>query len=281
MSEVNEQHALLGKFLRDRRARLNPAELGFSQERRRTPGLRREEVAMRAAISPNWYTWLEQGRGGPPSIEVLNRLASALMLTEVEREYLFILGLGHPPDVISRTPERVPTRLQRVLDAMDASPAIIRTAAWDVVAWNRAASVVLTDYAKLAPEQRNILRLVFLNPAIRAAQVDWDAMACFIVSAFRADTMRAGMTPDIQRLIDELCERSEAFAALWRDNDVSLHSEGVKRIRHAALGLVELEYSGFSVAGRPDLGMIVFNPMSDEASTRIRSLVASTANEAS
>lgn len=275
MSEANEPHALLGAFLRDRRARLNPAELGFPAARRRTPGLRREEVAMRASISPNWYTWLEQGRGGPPSPEVLNRLASALMLTEVEREYLFLLGLGHPPDVVPGSPQSVPPRLQRVLDAMDASPAILRTAAWDVVAWNRAAALVLTDYAKLAPAQRNVLRLVFLDPAIRAAQLDWASMAGFVVSAFRADTMRAGMTPDVQRLIDELCTSSAEFAEMWRDNDVGRHSEGVKRLRHATLGVIGLEFSGFSVAGRADLGMIVFNPTSDDDSARIRALVAS------
>src|ERR1700732_5160569 len=154
MSETIANDSLLGTYLRERRATLDPVALGFSSQRRRTPGLRREEVAQRANISPTWYTWLEQGRGGSPSADVLDRIARALMLTEVEREHLFLLGLGHPPDVRYRKDEGVTPRLQRVLDALEPSPALIRTATWNVVAWNRAASAVLTDYGSLPPEQR-------------------------------------------------------------------------------------------------------------------------------
>ena len=142
---------LLGAYLKDRRAKLDPAAFGFPPERRRTPGLRREEVAQRANISPTWYTWLEQGRGGAPSADVLDRIARALMLTDVEREHLFLLGLGRPPEVRYRKDEGVTPRLQRVLDALEPSPALIRTATWDVVAWNRAATVILTDYGSLPP----------------------------------------------------------------------------------------------------------------------------------
>src|SRR6202008_3861073 len=145
----------LGAYLRDRRARLDPAAFGFPLKRRRTPGLRREEVAHRAHISPTWYTWLEQGRGGAPSAEVLDRIARALMLTDVEREHLFLLGLGRPPEARYRKDEGVTPRLQRVLDALNPSPALIRTAIWDVVAWNRAATVMLTDYGAVPPEERN------------------------------------------------------------------------------------------------------------------------------
>src|ERR1700744_314338 len=146
----------LGAFLKNRRLRLDPVALGFPSERRRTPGLRREEVAQRANISPTWYTWLEQGRGGGPSADVLDRIARALMLTAVEREHLFLLGLGRPPEVRYRAADGVTPRLQRVLDALAFSPAVVKTATWDVVAWNRAAAAVLTDYGALPPERRNI-----------------------------------------------------------------------------------------------------------------------------
>src|ERR1700685_4781723 len=139
----------LGTYLRDRRSRLDPAALGFPLTRRRTPGLRREEVAQRANVSATWYTWLEQGRGGAPSADVLERIARAMMLTDVEREHLFLLGLGRPPEVRYRKDEGVTPRLQRVLDALQPSPALIRTATWDIVAWNRAATVMLTDYVSL------------------------------------------------------------------------------------------------------------------------------------
>jgi transcriptional regulator with XRE-family HTH domain len=263
----------LGAYLRDRRNRLDPTAFGLSGTRRRTPGLRREEVAQRSNISPTWYTWLEQGCGGAPSADVLNRIAGGLMLTEPEREHLFMLGLGHPPEVKYKAAEGVTPRLQRLLDTLEVSPAIIKTATWDVVAWNRAAAVVLTDYSKLPPAQRNILRLVFCNPRIRAAQDDWESMARFVVGAFRADAARAGAASEVSQLVAELCTLSPEFAALWRDNDVRVHGEGTKRLRHASLGLIELEYSGFAVDGRPDLGMIVYTPATDSDADRIRSLI--------
>src|SRR6201992_2053328 len=133
---------LLGTYLKDRRAKLDPAAFGFPLTRRRTPGLRREEVAQRANVSATWYTWLEQGRGGAPSADVLDRISKAMMLTEVEREHLFLLGLGRPPEARYHAPEAVTPRLQRVLDTLDASPAFIRTATWDVVAWHDAAAAV-------------------------------------------------------------------------------------------------------------------------------------------
>src|ERR1700755_86884 len=136
----------LGSYLRDRRSKLDPASFGFSLNRRRTPGLRRGGVAQRANVSATWYTCLEQGRGGAPSAGVLDRIARALMLTEVEREHLFLLGLGRPPEVRYQGTEGVSPRLQRVLDALELSPAIVKTPTWDVVAWNRAASAVLGDY---------------------------------------------------------------------------------------------------------------------------------------
>src|SRR6201984_3686055 len=141
----------LGIYLKDRRAKLDPAALGFPMTRRRTPGLRREEVAQRANVSATWYTWLEQGRGGAPSASVLERIARALMLTEVEREHLFLIALGRPPEVRYQAAEGVTRRLQRVLDSLELSPAIIRTSTWDILAWNRAAAVVLVDYGALAP----------------------------------------------------------------------------------------------------------------------------------
>src|SRR6266480_3490446 len=122
-----EANNLLGSYLRDRRTRLDPAALGFPVGRRRTPGLRREEVAQRANVSPTWYTWLEQGRGGAPSADVLDRIARAMLLTEFEREHLFLLGLGRAPEVKFRAAAGITPRLQRVLDALGACPAMLRS----------------------------------------------------------------------------------------------------------------------------------------------------------
>ena len=265
----------LGTYLRDRRTRLDPASFGFGGGRRRTPGLRREEVAQRANISPTWYAWLEQGRGGAPSADVLNRIAKGLMLTEPEREHLFMLGLGHPPEVRYKAAEGVTPRLQRVLDAMDVSPAIVKTPLWDVVAWNRAAAALFTDYSKLAPNERNILRLIFADSRVRAAQEDWQSVARFVVGAFRADAARAGATAEIGQFVQELSRLSPEFEALWLSNDVNAYGEGLKRLHHEKLGLLELEFSAFAVDGRPDLGMIVYNPVTRAEADRIRAYIES------
>ena len=264
----------LGAYLRNRRTKLDPASFGLSASRRRTPGLRREELALRANISTTWYTWLEQGRGGRPSADVLDRIARALTLTEVEREHLFLLGLGRPPKVhYHGGGDAITPRLQRLLDALTFSPALVRTATWDVVAWNQAAAAVLTDYAALAPDQRNILRLMFCDTRIRAAQSEWETVARFVVGAFRIDAARAGADAEIAPLVDELCRASPEFASMWRDCDVQTHGDGVKHLRHPLLGPIALEYSAFSVDGRPDLSMIVYNPATPADQKRIGSLI--------
>ncbi|MCK1395881.1 helix-turn-helix transcriptional regulator [Bradyrhizobium sp. 1] len=278
MSETVTSENLLGAYLKDRRTRLDAAAFGLGGSRRRTPGLRREEVAQRANISPTWYTWLEQGRGGAPSPDVLDRIARALMLTDVEREHLFLIGLGRPPEVRYQASEGVSPRLQRVLDALAFSPALVRTATWDVVAWNRAASVVLTDYSAIPPGQRNILRFIFCNPRVRAAQYDWDSVARFVVAAFRADAARAGAVSHVADFVDELCRTSPEFAALWRDNDVRHHGDGTKRLKHPVHGTMSFEYSSFNVEGRPDLSMIVYNPATPDDADRIRTLLGERAD---
>jgi transcriptional regulator with XRE-family HTH domain len=275
MSTLQATETQLGAYLRDRRTRLDPTALGFPAGRRRTPGLRREEVALRANISPTWYAWLEQGRGGGPSADVLDRIARALMLTDVEREHLFLLGLGRPPEARYRKADGVTPRLQRVLDALEPAPALIRTATWDVIAWNRAATTALMDYGSLPPRERNMLRFIFLDPRARAAQYDWESVARLSLSAFRLDSARAGAAADVEHLVDELCRLSPEFKAMWRDNAPpgGGHADGVKHVRHPVLGPLALEYSAFAVDGRPDLILAIYNPATPEDAERIASLL--------
>jgi transcriptional regulator with XRE-family HTH domain len=266
---------LLGTYLKDRRAKLDPASFGLPLTRRRTPGLRREEVAQRANVSATWYTWLEQGRGGAPSADVLDRISRAMMLTDAEREHLFLLGLGRPPEAHYHTPEGITPRLQRLLDTLEYSPAIIRTATWDVIAWNNAAAVVLTDYSTLAEGQRNVLRMMFGDPRMRAAQSNWQSVARFVVASFRADVARAGAARNVQSLVDELCATSPEFAAMWRDNDVRVHGDGKKVLHHPTAGPLAMEFSAFAVDGRPDLSMVVYNPATDADVDKIKALLKS------
>lgn len=269
----------LGHYLRSRRAKLDPAVLGFVTGRRRTPGLRREEVALRASISPAWYTWLEQGRGGAASAGVLERLARALMLTDMEREHLFLLGLGRQPEVRYRGTDAVTPRLQRLLDALPYSPALVKTATWDVLAWNRAAAVVLTDYGELPPGQRNILRILFCDRTVRGAQPDWETVARSVIAAFRIDAARAGAEAEILPLVHELCESSPEFAAMWHEDNIQSFEGIVKRLNHPALGLIALEYSSLAIDWRPDLAMVVWNPATTRDRLALQSLVQSEEDE--
>jgi transcriptional regulator with XRE-family HTH domain len=274
MSAANDN--LLGVYLKDRRAKLDPASLGFSLSRRRTPGLRREEVAQRANVSATWYTWLEQGRGGAPSADVLDRISRAMMMTDAEREHLFLLGLGRPPEVRYHAPEGITPRLQRLLDTLEVSPAFIRTATWDVIAWNKAATVVLTDYSTLPEGERNVLRMMFRDARTRAAQPNWLHVARYVVSSFRADVARAGASRNVQSLVDELCATSPEFAALWRENNVHVHGDGAKVLNHPTAGPLSVEFSAFAVDGRPDLSLVIFNPATREDANKIRSLLKAT-----
>ena len=268
----------LGIYLKDRRTKLDPAALGFPLARRRTPGLRREEVAQRANISATWYTWLEQGRGGAPSGDVLDRIARAMMLTDVEREHLYLLGVGRAPDVRHHVVDGITPRLQRILDSLELSPAIVKTATWDVVAWNRAAAAVLSDFEAIPAERRNILRGIFGDRRVRAAQADWENVARFVVAAFRADAARAGAAKQVQAFVDELCALSPEFEAMWSDNDVRNHGEGTKHLRRPPVGVIGLEYSAFAVDGRPDLGLIIYSPATRADANKIKSLIKSRAS---
>jgi transcriptional regulator with XRE-family HTH domain len=276
MDERVRRENLLGAYLNDRRAKLDPVALGFPSGRRRTPGLRREEVAQRANISPTWYTWLEQGRGGAPSADVLDRIARALMLTDLEREHLFLLALGRPPEAKYRAQNGVTPRLQRVLDALDPAPALIRTAIYDVVAWNRAATVLFGDFGARPPQERNMLRAMFLDPGARAAQYDWETVARFAVNAFRVEAARAGAAADMEPLVEELSRLSPDFKAMWAETGLgATHHDGVKHMKHPILGPVAFEFSVFSVDARPDLAMVVCNPATAADAERIRSLIES------
>ena len=262
----------MGGFLRDRRARLQPGAGATSQ--RRTPGLRREEVATRANVSVTWYTWLEQGRGGPPSDEVLERLARALELDAASREMLFLLAQQRPPPLKSAPPPAVSPALQRVLDALPTSPAIVKTPAWDIVAWNVAATAVLTDYAALPVGERNLLRRLFGAPAVRSVMTDWEADARFALAAFRVDAARAGDCPEAAALAAELQATSADFRRLWADNEMRGHYVGRKRFQHPLAGPLALEYSTFSVDSAVGLSMIVFTPATPGDARAIAKLLA-------
>ncbi|THD70600.1 helix-turn-helix transcriptional regulator [Phenylobacterium sp.] len=263
----------LGGFLRDRRARLSPGP-GAQTGRRRTPGLRREEVAARACVSVTWYTWLEQGRGGAPSDEVLERLVRALELDATGREIMFLLAQQRPPPLKATSSSPVAPALQRVLDALTTAPAIVKTPTWDVVAWNAAAVAVLGDYAALPAQDRNVLRLMFSHAFAHAGLPDWEDNARFAIEVFRFDVARAGGRPEADALVAELQATSDDFRRLWAENGVNNHWSGQKRLNRPPVGVITLEYSTFSVDGADGLGVVVFTPVTDADVQAIARLMA-------
>ncbi|MFT8417511.1 MAG: helix-turn-helix transcriptional regulator [Acetobacter sp.] len=259
MSAPHASEKALGAYLRAARLKLDPAALGLQEvRRRRTAGLRREEVAQRAGLSVTWYTWLEQGRGGMPSASALERLCGALMLTDAEREHLFLLGLGRAPEARYRQSMDIAPRLQRVLDRLNPSPAFIRSATWQIIAWNSAATELMTDFALLPPAHRNILRLIFLDPRSRILHPDWENTARFIVSAFKMDAARAGASGVIEPMVAELSAASPEFRQMWHDRTIHTFEHGEKAFQHPLKGLQIFEISTFFVDGRPDLILVVY-----------------------
>jgi transcriptional regulator with XRE-family HTH domain len=263
----------LAAFLRARRERLAPDPSDGSR-RRRTPGLRREEVAARAGVSVAWYTWLEQGRGGPPSDEVLERLSEALELDASAREAIFLLAQRRPPPPKLASASLVTPALQRLLDSMRVSPAYLKTPAWDIVAQNAAAAAVLTDYAKMPSSERNALRRLFSSPEKRALLVEWEADARYAVAAFRIDAARGGDYSEAAALASELLATSADFRRFWAENEMQGLGSGVKHIQHPLAGPLTLEHSTFSVEGGNGLTMIVFTPASPVDAQAIATLLS-------
>lgn len=262
----------LGDFLRDRRSRVRPASDG-DHSKRRTPGLRREEVAAQAGVSITWYTWLEQGRGGPPSGEVLERISRVLALDAADREVLFLLAHQRPPPLKPVSPSSVDSALQRVLDAMPITPAYVKTLTWDIVGWN-AAAAVLTDFGKIPAGERNVLRRLFSQPALRTRLPDWEAEARFAVATFRLDAARAAGSPEIDILVAELHASSPDFRRLWAENETRRHGIHVRRIHHPVAGLLTLECSILQVESSDGLSVLVYTPATEKDARAIVSLLS-------
>ncbi|GLY98196.1 transcriptional regulator [Actinoplanes sp. NBRC 103695] len=264
----------LGAFLRSRRERLDPFDVGLpARARRRTPGLRREEVASRAKLSVEWYTRLEQGRGGTPSVQVLDSVADALLLGRAEREHLFLLAHGHRPEAACLDTDRIDPRFWRALDGFAHGPAYIKTAAWDVVAWNRAARLILSDYEAMAPEDRNILKILFLDPVTRGRLPEWEREAGQAVSTFRHELTRWGATERAEQIIEEVRARSADFVRMWEAHDVGMLGEGVKRLAHPIAGDLAIWYSSYAIDDEPGLGMVLYTPDTDDDARRMRQLL--------
>lgn len=275
LSSLEIRRREFGDFLRSRRERLTPASVGLAEGlRRRTPGLRREEVALLAGVGTTWYTWLEQGRDVHPSAEVIAALADALKLDLAERRHLFILGNRLPPESLPTGPEVVEQPLRRMLDSLTGQPAYVLGRRWDVLAWNGAAKALFGDYGSLQGDERNIMHMVFANPRHRRLLIDWETLAPASLAMFRADSARYAGDPDFQRLIATLMKASPEFRNWWPQHDVLRSFAGHKRIKHPVAGRMNFEYTSLAVSEQQDIKLIVYTPLDeDRTATKLQGLI--------
>ncbi|WP_027931083.1 helix-turn-helix transcriptional regulator [Amycolatopsis thermoflava] len=255
--ETNE----LGEFLRARRAALDPARAGFPDDGRlrRVPGLRREELAQLAHISIDYIVRLEQGRTRRVSRPVLDALADALQLAPDERDYLFTVA-EVAPAAPARQPGRpkVDRQLRQLLDGMRDVPAMILNRRMDVLAWNRGAAALLTDFGALPAAERNLIRLTFLDDAYRALYADWPRAARECVAVLR---MEAGRNPGdkaLAALIGELSVRDPDFRTWWASHQVRGPRQLVKTYLHPVAGPITLDVQQFSVDTQPDQQLVAY-----------------------
>ncbi|PKW09697.1 Helix-turn-helix domain-containing protein [Streptomyces sp. 1222.5] len=273
-----DRRAELSEFLRSRRARLKPEDVGLPDfgRHRRVPGLRREELAQLAGVSVAYYTRLEQGNGRNVSAEVLDSIARALRLTDAEHAHLTHLAKpkSHKKKPAARQ-QQVRAALCRLLDTMDGVPAYIVGRRSEILAWNRMAAALFGDWAELPAAERNWARLVFLRPEYRELFVDWEQKAIDVVCGLR---MNAGCYPDDPRLsalVGELSVKSEEFRLLWATHDVKEKSHGVKRLRHPLVGELSLNFESFRLPDDTDQSLVTYHAEPGSGSAESLRLLAS------
>jgi transcriptional regulator with XRE-family HTH domain len=256
------RRAELADFLRRRRASITPDDVGLPNGgRRRTPGLRREEVAQLAGVGTTWYTWLEQGRDVRASLEVLEAIARALRLTHAERTHLILLGRGEDPPPCKQPAERVSPTLKRLINNLGPNPAYVLGRRWDYLAWNEAAAALFGDYASVPRAARNHVWLTFMDPPRREMFSDWERSARLLVAKFRADSARHLGDPEFEELIHALRQSSPEFCRAWKKHEVSRGGEGRKEIHHPEEGLMVFEMAVFNPQESPDQRLVLYSPV--------------------
>lgn len=278
VADRSDNRAEIRDFLATRRAKITPEQVGLpTAGRRRVPGLRREEVAVLAGVSPDWYNRLEKGHISGVSDDVLSAVARALRLDEAEREHLFNLARAARPVRTARRRARtaVPASIQRVLDSMTGAAAFVRTGRLDIVATNALARALYAPVLDEPAYRANIARFDFLSPRAADFYLDHDAAMATVVALLRTEAGRNPHDADLTELIGELATRSAAFRTRWGAHDVRLHEGGIKTFRHAAVGLLELTYDSLQLVAAPDLVLTVYTAEPASASADSLALLAS------
>lgn len=268
----------IGEFLRSRRARLSPGDVGLPEfgRYRRVPGLRREELAHLAGVSVAYLTRLEQGKGNNVSPEILDALARALRLTAAEHAYLtHLVKCQRRRRYAEPDQEPVRTALWDMLAAFEGTPAYVMGRRTDIVVWNRMATAVFGDWERLPPPERNWARLLFSRPDYQRLIVDWKAKAADVVAALRLYASCYYDDPRLLALTRELSARSGEFRRLWAKHDVKERGHGPERLRHPLVGELDLSFETFRLAGDSELALVVYHARPGSATAENLRLLAS------
>ena len=269
----------LAEFLKGCRARLSPADVGLPDpRRRRTPGLRREDVAALAGVSVTWYTWLEQGRDIRVSAQVLEKVASTLRMSMSEREYLFALVQHRPAPIVSDEGEELTAELERMINSLNV-PAIVMSLRWDVLAWNALAAKLLRDYSERTPDQRNLIRILLVDEQYQVDAEEYEQIAKRVLAKFRVDYSHAPDDPAMNELIDELNDTCDMFRKLWANPEVTNRSHGVHIVRHRHLSGITLEHSSYVPEGSPNLRVVIYVPHDEESRRKMAAVAAALESE--
>lgn len=269
MGESSDYRKELAEFLRARRESIRPEQVGLPSGRgRRTPGLRREEVAMLAGVSITWYTWLEQGRRINASNDVLLAIGRALRLDDAGQEHL--ISLTEPGTAVMEAPAEAPTALVRLLDALMPAPAYVLGPHWEFVAWNTAQARLYPRIGELDPPRRNLLWVLFADASTRELIVDWDIHARQALAEFRSATSSVRHDAAMGELIELLTAESTEFAAWWPEHDVSGFETRLRRFTHPAAGELTFEYQQLSPVEWPALRIVAQLPVpGDDSAERL------------
>ncbi len=270
-----DRHYELATFLRSCRARVSPEQVGLpGGTRRRTPGLRRAEVAQLSGVSPEWYTWLEQGRDIHVSVHVLECLARVLLLDPNERAHLFLLALRQPPPVETFSPTTISATFKQFLTQLGTIPTCVVDARLNVVAWNAASRVVFGDFAMRTAQERNLIWQLFTSP-VREANEEWEELARVYLAQFRAGYGRFINDPWWATQIAELSRISPEFRELWARHEVRSMSEGHKTMHHRLVGKLTFDFLWFQTVDSHDLRLLIHTPQSNSGTAeKIEQLLA-------
>ncbi len=252
--------AELADFLRNRREALRPEDVGLPNGgRRRTPGLRREEVAQLAGVGTTWYTWLEQGRDVRASASVLEAISVALELTPAERAHVMLLGRGEEIAPEKGPRETLDPTIKRLVEHLGPNPACVTGRRFDFLAWNDAHSAIFGDPGEMPDGRRNLVWSIFMDPGRRTLHEDWEAGSRRLVARFRAEAARHVGDPDFESLISALQERSPEFREWWELHEVVSSGVGRKVLRHPTAGKLVFEHAVFRLEEQRDQRLILYS----------------------